>query len=123
VVRFLMAMEKPSAEVVASIEGAVGWFRGSQIRGIRLEKKADPGSPKGWDQVVVADASAPPLWGRFYDLKTGEAFFCGRDGVPKKTVAEIEYERRNGYRWYVDEPAKLLEAEYPRWKARMAQGQ
>jgi hypothetical protein len=30
-------------------------------------------------------------------------------------MAEIEYERRNGYRWYVDRPAKLLDIDYPEW--------
>ena len=30
----------------------------------------------------------------------------------KYSMAEIEYERRNGYRWYVDRPARLLDGEY-----------
>ena len=29
--------------------------------------------------------------------------------------AEVEYERRNGYRWYFDRPAKWLNADYPEW--------
>ena len=33
-------------------------------------------------------------------------------------ISEIEYERRNGYRWYVDRPAQLLEEDYPRWMRR-----
>jgi Pectic acid lyase len=35
--------------------------------------------------------------------------------VVKYSMAEIEYERRNGYRWYVDRPARLLDADYPEW--------
>ena len=35
-------------------------------------------------------------------------------------MAEIEYERRNGYRWYVDRPAQLLEVDYPEWAKRLA---
>jgi hypothetical protein len=38
-------------------------------------------------------------------------------------MAEIEYERRNGYRWYVEEPARLLDQEYPRWRQLWAIGQ
>jgi len=34
----------------------------------------------------------------------------------KYSVAEIEHERRTGYAWYVDEPAKLLKKEYPAWR-------
>ena len=33
-------------------------------------------------------------------------------------MSEVEYERRNGYRWYVDRPAQLLEEDYPRWMRR-----
>ena len=40
----------------------------------------------------------------------------GRDGVVKYSVAEIEHERRTGYNWYVDEPAKLLKKDYPAWR-------
>jgi hypothetical protein len=39
--------------------------------------------------------------------------------VVKYSMAEIEYERRNGYRWYVDRPARLLDGEYAEWKARV----
>ena len=41
--------------------------------------------------------------------------FRSRDSVVKYSMSEIEYERRNGYRWYVDRPAKLLDADYPEW--------
>jgi len=33
----------------------------------------------------------------------------------KYAMTEIEYERRNGYRWYVDRPAKLIDVDYPEW--------
>lgn len=109
--RLLMSLEKPTPEVRASIEGAVAWFRAAKIEGIRIDRT-------GGDAHVVADPKAGPLWARFYDLKTGQPFFCDRDGVPKPTLAEIDSERRNGYAWYVDAPARLLEKDYPAWKAR-----
>jgi hypothetical protein len=31
-------------------------------------------------------------------------------------VAQIEHERRTGYSWYVEGPAKLLQKEYPEWR-------
>ncbi len=116
IVEFLMRIDNPPPEVVRSVEGAVEWFRRSKIEGIRVIPKAAPGTPKGTDMTVVSDPSAPPLWARFYDLSTNRPIFCGRDGIVKQTLAEIEYERRNGYRWYVDRPARLLETEYPEWK-------
>ena len=44
--------------------------------------------------------------------------FLGRDSVVHRTLAEIEYERRNGYAYYGEWPARLLETEYPRWRAK-----
>ena len=119
IVEFLMGIERPSADVVRAIEGAVEWFREVKITGIRVVEKPAPGTPKGSDRTVVADASAPPLWARFYELGTNRPIFSGRDSVIRYSMAEIEYERRNGYRWYVDRPAALLEREYPAWAARV----
>jgi hypothetical protein len=70
--------------------------------------------------VVVDDPAAPPLWGRFYDIKTNKPFFCDRDGVPKPHLADIGSERRNGYAWYGTWPQALLDREYPAWKAKWA---
>ena len=115
IVRFLMGIEHPPPEVVQAIEGAVAWFRANQIKGILVKTVPAPGTPKGTDNIVIADPAAPPLWARFYELGTNRPIFCGRDSVVKYSLAEIEYERRNGYRWYVDRPAQLLDTEYPEW--------
>ena len=120
VVEFLMAIEKPAPAVVRAIEAAVEWFRASKIKGIRVVRKPAPETPRGTDAVVVEDPAAPPLWARFYELGTNRPIFCGRDSMVKYSLAEIEYERRNGYRWYVDSPSRLLDREYPEWKARLA---
>jgi PelA/Pel-15E family pectate lyase len=118
VVEFLMGIERPSPEVVRAVEGAVAWFRANRINGIRVVQKPAPGTPKGYDNTVVQDASAPPLWARFYELGTNRPIFSGRDSVIRYSMAEIEYERRNGYRWYVDRPARLLDREYSAWAAK-----
>ena len=68
------------------------------------------------DRVVVQDPAAPPLWARFYEIGTDRPVFEGRDQVVRYSVAEIEPERRNGYRWYTDEPSKLLNEDYPAWR-------
>jgi PelA/Pel-15E family pectate lyase len=119
VVEFLMSVEHPSPATVRAVEAAVAWFRASEITGIRLVREPAPGTPKGYDTKVVPDPGAPPLWARFYQLGTNRPIFCGRDSVLKYSLAEIEYERRNGYRWYVDRPARLLDSEYPAWEARL----
>jgi PelA/Pel-15E family pectate lyase len=56
------------------------------------------------------------LWARFYDIDTNQPIFADRDGVAKHDLADIGYERRNGYAWLGYWPQKLLDQEYPAWK-------
>lgn len=116
IVRFLMSLEHPSPEIVASVQAAMAWFEQAKLTGIRIDHPPAPALPHGHDRVVVADPSAPPLWARFYEIGTNRPIFGGRDGVIRYTLAEVEPERRGGYRWYGDEPADLLAQDYPRWR-------
>ena len=61
------------------------------------------------------DASAQPLWARFYEIETNRPIFSGRDGVIKYDVAEIEAERRNGYAWYVTSGERVRDA-WSKWR-------
>jgi PelA/Pel-15E family pectate lyase len=96
----------------------MAWLESAKLTGIRVLQKADPESPKGWNKVVVDDPKAAPLWARFYEIPTNKPLFADRDGVAKYNLAEIGYERRNGYAWLGTWPAALLEKEYPAWKRR-----
>jgi PelA/Pel-15E family pectate lyase len=116
IVRFLMSVDNPSQEIKDSINAAIKWFEAAKLTGIKVIEKPDAKQPRGYDRVVVKDKNAPPLWARFYQIETNKPIFSGRDGVIKNSIAEIEAERRNGYRWYVSEPNELLDKDYPRWK-------
>lgn len=117
IVRYLMSLPDPSPAVVAAIEAAVAWFRVKAITGVRVESFVDSDGQR--DRRVVADASAGPLWARFYDLETGRPVFMGRESVARDSLAGIERERRAGYSYYVDTPGKLLEVDYPAWRRRI----
>jgi PelA/Pel-15E family pectate lyase len=108
IVEYLMSLEHPTPEVAAAIVGAVNWFKAAKLTGIRVQRA-------GGDVLVIPDPNAPPTWARFYDLTTNQPFFCGRDGVKKDKLADIEQERRTGYSWYGNWPARLLETDYPAW--------
>ncbi len=99
IVRFLMQIDDPRPEIVSAIDAAVGWFERAKLRGIKLVRVDDQTLPKGYDKAVVADPNAPPMWARFYDIQTNKPIYCSRDGIPRATLAEISYERRNGYSW------------------------
>jgi PelA/Pel-15E family pectate lyase len=99
------------------VEGAAAWFGSHKLTGLRTERRPDKSSPRGYDVVVVKDPAAPPMWARFYDLETGQPFFCGRDGIRKPSLAQIEIERRAGYTWLGPWGQKVLDA-YPKWAAK-----
>jgi len=116
IVRFLMAVEPPTPEIIAAIEGAVAWLRAVQVKGLRVEDFT--GADGQRDRRTVADPAAPPLWARFYDLETNRPVFAGRDQVLHASLDAIERERRVGYAYLGTWPASLLERDYPRWRAR-----
>ncbi|HQR34373.1 MAG TPA: pectate lyase, partial [Blastocatellia bacterium] len=118
IVRFLMSVEKPDARMIDAVQSAIAWFQQTKLTGIRYFNKPNASLPGGYDRVIEPDANASPLWARFYEIGTNRPIFCGRDGVIKYSLAEIEHERRSGYRWYVDSPAELLNKDYPAWQAK-----
>lgn len=120
VTKFLMGLDNPTPEVVEAIQGAVAWFDEAKLTGIRQIKRPAPASPKGWNKVIVEDVGAPPMWARFYTIDTNRPIFCSRDGVPRSSIAEISYERRNGYSWLGYYATDLLEKDYPAWQKRWA---
>ena len=68
------------------------------------------------ERKLIKDPSAPPIWARFYEVETNRPFFCGRDGVVKYDISEIEAERRNGYAWYGNWGEKVAST-YAKWSA------
>lgn len=114
IVRFLMRQSNPTPEIIAAVNAAVEWFEKVQIKGYNVQEVKAPNEASGRDRVVVKDDNNV-MWARFYNLETNEPFFAGRDSQPKKTLAEIENERRIGYSYYVTAPAKLINEEYPAW--------
>jgi PelA/Pel-15E family pectate lyase len=119
ITRYLMRIENPSPEVVKAVEGAVAWFKAAKFAGIKQVMENDPKAPRGTNKVIVKDPTAPPLWARFYEIGTNAPIFSDRDGVKKASLAEIGYERRNGYAWYGSWPQTLLDKDYPVWKKRV----
>lgn len=121
VVEYLMAIENPSPEVIAAVEGAVSWLESAKLSGFRVDR-VDADSKRfdfhavDYDLVIVEDANAKPIWARFYDLESNEPFLANRDGNRVYKLEDVLYERRTGYTWYGYWPEELLSTDYPRWK-------
>jgi unsaturated rhamnogalacturonyl hydrolase len=111
-------MDEPGEGVAEAIEAAVAWLREARIEGQRVERVAAADQPEGVDVVVRPDPAAPPLWARFYEIGTNRPMFLGRDGVVRRSLAEIEVERRTHYSWLGPYAQDLLEHRYPAWRDR-----
>ncbi len=120
IVEFLMGIDQPDSTTIHAIQSAVQWFDRVKIIGIKVVEKRDSTLPRGYDKIVVQESGAGPIWARFYEIGTNRPIFCGRDGIVKYKLSDIEHERRVGYAWYTDNPEDLLEDEYPEWQAKWA---
>lgn len=113
IVLLLMAVEKPSREIVIAVKSAVEWFEKTKITNLE-EKRVLNDAGKVVDKKMIPAENAGPIWARFMDLETNEPFFCDRDGIKKKSIDQIGAERRNGYSWYTDAPKEVLK-KFPDW--------
>lgn len=116
ILRFLMEIDNPSPEIIASIEGGVKWLKSVAMTGVRLDKKLNPDGRK--ERLLVPDPDAPLLWARFYELGTNRPLYLDRDSKFRYRFDEVGYERRSGYEYHGYWAMELLAIEYPLWKSK-----
>ena len=121
VLKFLMEIPHPSAQVIEAVKAGVAWLEKSAIQGIRIEKveiKTDQiiNAEYPYDLKVVKDKKAPRIWARFYELDTNKPFMARRDGTKVYQLSDVDPERRTGYDWYTYAPEAILK-HYPQWLA------
>lgn len=92
IILLLMSLDNPSPAVIEAVEGAVAWLQRSRI--------------------YEADGSYH--WARFYNIDDNRPFFCGRDGIKRYRLEEIDEERQRGYSWYGRQGDRVLSI-YPAW--------
>ena len=112
-----MEIDQPTPETVAAVSGAVAWFEGVAIHGVRLEEFT--GADGKRDKRVVADPAAEPLWRGSTSSAQIARFSPAETRSFATQSAKSSTERRNGYSYYVTSPASLLAKDYPRWCAKL----
>lgn len=143
VVELLMEIENPSEAVKDAIIAACQWFSRDDIKilGKRIEKRAiEPvvlnGRHYTEEKRMYDDASASPLWARFYALdasyditvgarkpisgqypKVNTPIWCDRGCIFTETFNDISLERRNGYSYTGTWPLSLF-PKYEKWKSK-----
>ncbi len=101
IVNYLKTIKNPSTDITNAINSAVSWMVKVQINGIKVVET-------NGDRVVVSDSTASPIWARFYEINTNRPIFVDRDSSLHYQMSEISQERRTGYAWYGNWPAKLI---------------
>jgi PelA/Pel-15E family pectate lyase len=121
VLRYLMRLDEPNAEVRTAILSGIDWLERSKIDGLRIERV--PAETIRYrnhtsrdDLIAVEDPRAAPIWARFYEIDTNRPFMANRDGKKVYRLADVERERRTGYSWYGAYAAGLLKNDYPVWR-------
>jgi hypothetical protein len=127
--QFLMSVPAPSPEIVRAVDAAMAWLTKVKLTGIRVDRVPAPREEfvrhtSDYDVVVVADEKARPLWARMVEVGSDRPIFASRDGIKRYSLAEVDRERRTGSGWYLLSPVRVVEREYPKWRAglRPAQG-
>ena len=115
IINMLMEIPDPSPAIIKSVHGAIEWLDSHRIKNTRWDSFTNKDGLK--DRRIISDPKAGDMWARFYDLETELPYVCDRDGIKKKTLEEIGYERRNGYSWYTTAPQEAFD-KYPAWKAK-----
>lgn len=122
VIALLMDIPNPSPQVREAIEAAIAWLRRVAIKGLRVDEVPLPAEKiinreYPFDRIAVADASAKPIWARFYETADNTPFLCTRQGQKVWRLADVDPERRTGYDWYGYWPETVI-ARYEVWSRR-----
>jgi PelA/Pel-15E family pectate lyase len=126
IVLFLMSIDHPTKQEINAVQSAVQWFAESKILHTRVKTIDAPPLKTPYltttkDRIVVDDPTAPPIWTRYYELKTHRPMFCNRDSSIVYALADVLRERRVGYGWYTYAPQKVLD-QYSGWRKKYKVG-
>ncbi len=115
VLRFLMSLPNPSAEVVACIEAGLAWLNEAQVTGLARVKQ------DGRTLYVAQDSSTEVYWARFYDLTTGAPIYPGKDGVVYQSYVDLAAANHKlGYDYLSSRPGSILKNGQKKWRKRLA---
>ncbi|WKL57138.1 pectate lyase [Asticcacaulis sp. ZE23SCel15] len=112
ILMYLMQRPDPSPEEIKAVHAGAAMLKALKIDGYVFKRvEGDDG------RRLHAQTDAPPLWSRYYDMKTFKPIFSDRSKQIFDTVDDVSAGRRNGYAWFSTSPQKAIEA-YETWRAK-----
>ncbi len=115
ILRFLMSIDNPSAEVVAAVQGAVRWLEKVKVVERKVITVKNDQFPGGIDKRLVHAPGAAPIWGRYYEIGTGRVMYI-EQGVVHYSLAALSHKHRVGHAWIGGQwPARPLQ-QYAEWR-------
>jgi PelA/Pel-15E family pectate lyase len=121
ILRFLMHIDNPSAEVVAAVQGAVGWLEKIKVVDSKVITVKDDRLPGGIDKRLIHAPGAAPIWGRYYEIGTDRVMYI-EQGVVHYSLDALSHKHRVGHAWIGGRwPAGPLQ-DYAGWRAKWLPG-
>ncbi|MES2476406.1 MAG: pectate lyase [Verrucomicrobiota bacterium] len=97
--KFLMTLPAPSAELTACIESGLKWFEEAKVEHPELSEGR---------------------WARFYDLKSGKPMYPGRDGVIYHSFEALAASNEVGYDYFSTLPSSIVGNGQKKWRKMVA---
>jgi PelA/Pel-15E family pectate lyase len=112
--KFLMSLPRPGAEVAASIDGGLTWLDAVKLTGLKRTKI------EGKTAFVPDSASTEVFWARFYRLTDSQPIFPGRDGVLYTSFNDMAAHNSLGYDYLSSRPASVAANGQKKWRKALA---
>lgn len=110
IIKFLMTIPEPDAELIAAIETGLTWLDQVKITGLTKTNVGDQ------TDYVPAPASTEVYWARFYSLTTGQPVFPGRDGIVYDSFQAMAANNRLGYDFFSTLPGSIVNNGQKKWR-------
>jgi PelA/Pel-15E family pectate lyase len=112
--KFLMALPQPKAELVACIDSGLAWLDAVKVTGLKRTKI------EGKTAFVSDSSSTEVFWARFYRLTDSQPIFPGRDGVLYTSFNDMAAHNSLGYDYLSGRPGSVVVNGQKKWRKAMA---
>ncbi len=114
ILKFLMTISRPSAEIVDTITNGLQWFEAVKIAG-------DTRPNASGKKYFEPDSKGTQIrWARFYNLTNNQPVFPGRDGVIYNSFAEMAAHNKLGYDYFSSQPGSIVNNGQKKWRKQQA---